>query len=103
MPLFCSTPAWSFSHCIIEEIEPDQIITRFDFIIGFTKFNGPSSYPRDQGIFTALFWDLLLFLAMINLRRTAWFTGKWKYMRNSNKLQTQPKFIPDTLNQNQLE
>lgn len=75
LPLFCSTPAFSVFQCISEEIEEKQIMTRLDFFIGLTKFNGPSSYPKNEGILVGLFWDLLLFLALINLRRYAWFSG----------------------------
>jgi hypothetical protein len=83
------------SKCSDEEVPFELLITRYDFIVGLQKFNGPASYPMNQGIFRGLFWDLALLVALINLRRYAWFTGSWKYIKNSDNIQTEPKFVLD--------
>ncbi len=84
LPIFCSTPAWSMWQCSDEEIPPEILIQRYDFVIGLQKFYGPSSFPRDQGILRGLIWDLILMVMLINLRRFLWKVGRWQYVENSN-------------------
>lgn len=48
MPLFCNTPAYSMGfsvECSNEPVTEEELIHRYDYIIGIHKFNGPASYP----------------------------------------------------------
>jgi len=50
MPIFCNTPAYSMGlsvECTNELQTVEELVHRYDYIIGIHKFNGPASYPYD--------------------------------------------------------
>ena len=53
LPIFCGTPIYTFysDKCNNEDLIPQTMSTRADYIIGIHKFSGPASYPRNVGIF----------------------------------------------------
>jgi len=92
LPFFCSSPVFGFWNCQEQDIEPELLVRRIDFIIGLQKFSGPASYPRDIGIFRGIMWDLLLLIMLVNLKSYLVMTGQWHFVRNDNNIHKTPKY-----------
>ena len=98
MPIFCNTPAYSVGlvyECLPEDPEPEYLLTRYDYIIGIHKFNGPVSYPRDEGIFSGVIWDFLLLLSLLFLKSYQISVGLSNYVSTDGNVYETPKFRCD--------
>ena len=69
-----------------------MLVRRIDFIIGLQKYSGPSSYPRDIGIFRGILWDLLLLIMLVNLKSYLIMTGQWQFVRTDGNIHKTPKY-----------
>ena len=67
-------------------------MSRIDFVIGLTKFSGPASYPRDIGILPGISLDLLILVALVNVKSYFVLSGKWHYVRTDSDIHCTPKF-----------
>lgn len=67
-------------------------MTRYDFVIGLTKFSGPASYPKNIGIFPGILWDSLILVMLVNLKNYLVMTGQWHYVRTDRDIHSTPKF-----------
>jgi hypothetical protein len=67
LPIFCGTPVYTFysDKCNNEDLIPQVLASRIDYIIGVHKFAGPASYPRNTGIFFGILSDVLLLMALL--------------------------------------
>ena len=92
LPFFCSSPVFGFWNCQEQDIEPELLVRRIDFIVGLQKYSGPASYPRDIGIFRGIVWDLLLLVMLVNLKGYLVMTGQWHFVRNDNNIHKTPKY-----------
>jgi len=41
--MFCSSPAFALWSCSNDEIAPEKLVVRIDYLIGLHKFAGPSA------------------------------------------------------------
>lgn len=81
LPLFCGDPSFTLvfsKSCHFDEIPMNNFYNRLDVIIGIRKFHGPSSYPRDEGIFRALIWDYLALTSILIHRSCCRDIGIWE-------------------------
>jgi len=98
-PVFCGTPSFTFysmsKGCPVVEpaANSEQIlVTRMDYIIGIRKFAGPSSFPKDQGIFWGVFGDMLVLLALLIHKQYLVAVGLWHYVESSTNIYQSPSF-----------
>jgi len=68
------------------------LVNRIDYIIGIKKFAGPSSFPKDQGIFWGVFGDLLVLLALLIHKSYLVQVGLWHYVESRNNVYESPAF-----------
>ena len=92
LPVFCSSPVFGFWNCLEQDIEPEFLVRRIDFIIGLQKYSGPASYPRDIGIFRGIMWDLLLLIMLVNLKSYLVMTGQWHFVRTDGNIHKTPRY-----------
>jgi hypothetical protein len=100
LPLFCPTPAFTIydsETCNLhEEIPPEILITRLDYIVGLRKFSGPASYPRDEGILSGLGLDIAIIVTLMFLKTYLVEVGRWDYVRTgSGSIYETPSFAKD--------
>jgi hypothetical protein len=69
----------------------EVLIVRYDYMIGIYKFSGPSSFPRDQGIFRGLFWDIVLLIFVVTYQRFADYQGA-DFVVTTDDIRTDPAF-----------
>lgn len=70
----------------------EVLVNRADYIIGLQKFTGPASFPKDQGVFRGLVWDILLLVMLVNLKNYLLSTGQWNFVRTDSDIHKTPKF-----------
>lgn len=101
--LFCGTPPFALysmsEGCPAVEVaaNSEQLLTsRLDYIIGIRKFAGPSSFPRDQGIFWGVLGDLLVLLALLVHKSYLVQVGLWHYVESKTNIYESPSFKCDS-------
>jgi hypothetical protein len=60
-----------------------ELIQRLDYIIGIKKFTGNSSYPKNQGLFSGIIWDYIIFLCLLIQKSLLETLGFWNYVKIS--------------------
>ena len=96
VPIFCGSPAYTLStsnSCQNIFYTQSEIIVRIDYLIGIKKYSGPSSFPHDQGFFNAVFWDLIVLLALLFQRYIMQEQGLWNYVAVKNSDFYIPQFL----------
>lgn len=68
------------------------LVTRIDYVIGIRKFAGPSSFPKDQGIFLGVLGDILVLLALLIHKNYLVQVGLWHYVESTNNIYEAPSF-----------
>jgi hypothetical protein len=94
LPIFCGTPVYTFysDKCNNEDLIPQVLASRIDYIIGIHKFSGPASYPRNMGIFTGIIADVLLLMVLLLHKQFLSKIGAWNYVKNEDNVYKNPSF-----------
>lgn len=94
LPIFCGTPVYTFysDSCNNEDLIPQVLAHRVDYIIGVHKFSGPASYPKNGGIFFGLFADVLLLMAFLLHKQYLQKIGAWNYVKVEDNIYQNPSF-----------
>lgn len=97
LPIFCGTPVYTFysDKCNNEELTPQTLASRIDYIIGIRKFSGPASYPKNQGIFVGIFADVTLLMFMLIHKQYLSKIGAWNYVKSNSNIYVNPSFSID--------
>jgi hypothetical protein len=98
-PLFCGTPSFAIYSMSegcpkVEAATTSEqlLVSRLDYIIGIHKFAGPSSFPRDQGIFWGVFGDILILIAILIHKSYLVSVGLWHYVESRTNIYESPAF-----------
>jgi hypothetical protein len=94
LPVFCGTPIYTFysDKCNNEDLIPQTLAYRADYLIGIHKFSGPASYPRNQGIFLGIFADIVLLMAFLLHKQYLSKIGAWNYVLPQDNIYKNPSF-----------
>lgn len=100
LPIFCGTPVYTFysDKCNNEDLIPQVLASRIDYVIGIHKFSGPASYPRNVGIFNGIVADILLLMILLLHKQYLSKIGAWNYVKNKDNIYKNPSFQLDTKN-----
>ena len=100
LPIFCGTPVYTFysDKCNNEDLIPQVLASRIDYVIGIHKFSGPASYPRNVGIFNGIVADILLLMILLLHKQYLSKIGAWNYVKNKDNVYKNPSFQLDTKN-----
>ena len=100
LQIFCGTPVYTFysDKCNNEDLIPQVLASRIDYIIGIHKFSGPASYPRNQGIFLGILADILLLMTLLLHKQYLSKIGAWNYVQNKDNIYKNPSFSIDSKN-----
>jgi piezo-type mechanosensitive ion channel component 1/2 len=88
LPIFCGTPVYTFysDKCNNEDLIPQVLANRIDYIIGIHKFSGPTSYPRNEGVFRGIIADVLLLMVLLLHKQYLSKIGAWNYVKNEQNI-----------------
>ena len=91
LPIFCGTPPYSIisitdGYCDSFSLNVGELLIRKDYIIGIRKYNGPSSYPLNEGFFFGVIWDYLILLSLFTQKYIMLKLGIWDYLILSGSL-----------------
>jgi hypothetical protein len=78
--------------CNNEEMIPQVLASRIDYIIGIHKFSGPASYPRNTGTFRGILADILLLMSLLLHKQFLSKIGAWNYVKNEDNIYKNPSF-----------
>ena len=78
--------------CNNEDLIPQTLAYRADYLIGIDKFSGPVSYPRNQGIFQGIFADIVFFMAFLLHKQYLSKIGAWNYVLLQKNIYNNPSF-----------
>ena len=94
LPIFCGTPVYTFysDKCNNEELLPNELASRIDYIIGIHKFSGPASYPKNIGIFLGILPDIILLMALLLHKQFLSKIGAWNYVKPNQNIYKNPCF-----------
>lgn len=100
LPIFCGTPVYTFysDKCNNEDLIPQVLASRVDYIIGIHKFSGPASYPRNTGIFYGILADVLLLMALLLHKQYLSKIGAWNYVKTHGNIYKNPSFNIESKN-----
>jgi hypothetical protein len=98
LPIFCGTPVYTFysDRCNNEDLIPQVLASRIDYVIGIHKFSGPASYPRNVGIFNGIIADILLLMILLLHKQYLSKIGAWNYVKNNDNIYKNPSFQLDS-------
>lgn len=98
LPLFCGDPSFTLvfsKECKFNEVTANSFYKRFDVMLGIRKFNGPASFPRDEGIFRGLIWDYLALISILVHRACCRGIGLWDNVTLSGDKRLFPQLNKD--------
>jgi hypothetical protein len=101
LPFFCGYPFYSVfnifrdNYCEYYTVTEQQITLSIDYLIGLRKYNGEYSYPKNMGLFSGIFLDLIIMTLLLIQRSLLKSKGIWSFIRINNEFTKVPTFEED--------
>lgn len=97
-PFFCGYPFLSAfnifneNYCEDYNLQDQDIMEGFEFILGLRKYNGKYSYPKNAGLLSGILWDIIILCLLLIMRSLLKSKGLWNFVNINKEFMKVPTF-----------
>ncbi len=99
LPFICGYPflaifnPFSDNYCETYNLSETDFLDNFEYFIGFRKYNGEYSYPKNAGLLSGIFWDIIILFLLLCNRSLLKSKGIWNFIDIHKEFTKVPVFV----------
>lgn len=99
LPFICGYPflavfnPFSDNYCETYNLSETDFLDNFEYFLGFRKYNGEYSFPKNAGLLSGIFWDIIILFLLLCNRSLLKSKGIWNFIDIHKEFTKVPVFV----------